>query len=30
MSVKDVFDPHWLLNPCKVFPIAASESRRAG
>jgi glycolate oxidase len=30
MSVKDVFDPRWLLNPCKVFPIAASESRRAG
>jgi glycolate oxidase len=28
MSVKDVFDPHWLLNPCKVFPIAASDSRR--
>jgi glycolate oxidase len=29
MSVKDVFDPLWLLNPCKVFPIAASDSRRA-
>ena len=30
MRVKDVFDPKWLLNPAKVFPLAASESRRAG
>ncbi|MCL4109689.1 UNVERIFIED_CONTAM: hypothetical protein GTU68_018416 [Idotea baltica] len=29
MAVKDVFDPTWLLNPAKVFPLAASESRRA-
>ncbi len=28
MAVKDVFDPKWLLNPAKVFPLAASESRR--
>ncbi|MFQ5567266.1 MAG: FAD-linked oxidase C-terminal domain-containing protein [Paracoccaceae bacterium] len=30
MDVKDVFDPGWLLNPAKVFPLAASKSRRAG
>ena len=30
MRVKDVFDPHWLLNPAKVFPLAASAARRAG
>ncbi|MCR8549066.1 FAD-binding protein [Salipiger sp. P9] len=29
MAVKDVFDPQWLLNPAKVFPLAASETRRA-
>jgi len=29
MAVKDVFDPRWLLNPAKVFPLAASEARRA-
>ncbi|MBQ0804427.1 MULTISPECIES: FAD-linked oxidase C-terminal domain-containing protein [unclassified Sulfitobacter] len=29
MAVKDVFDPAWLLNPAKVFPLDASESRRA-
>ncbi len=29
MAVKDVFDPAWLLNPAKVFPLAASESRRS-
>lgn len=29
MRVKDVFDPRWLLNPAKVFPLAASEGRRA-
>lgn len=28
MRVKDVFDPQWLLNPAKVFPLAASASRR--
>ncbi|SLN36471.1 FAD-linked oxidase C-terminal domain-containing protein [Roseisalinus antarcticus] len=28
MAVKDVFDPAWLLNPAKVFPLAASETRR--
>ncbi|MEM8980547.1 MAG: FAD-linked oxidase C-terminal domain-containing protein [Pseudomonadota bacterium] len=28
MWVKDVFDPNWLLNPAKVFPLATSESRR--
>ena len=29
MQVKDVFDPKWLLNPAKVFPLASSASRRA-
>ncbi len=29
MAVKDVFDPTWLLNPAKVFPLEASASRRA-
>ena len=28
MAVKDVFDPGWLLNPAKVFPLDASEARR--
>ncbi len=28
MAVKDVFDPEWLLNPAKVFPLAASEAHR--
>lgn len=28
LRVKDVFDPRWLLNPAKVFPLASSESRR--
>ncbi|UWR03074.1 FAD-binding protein [Ruegeria conchae] len=28
MAVKDVFDPNWLLNPAKVFPLAASAGRR--
>ncbi len=27
--VKDVFDPKWLLNPAKVFPLDITESRRA-
>jgi len=30
MKVKDVFDPKWLLNPAKVFPLSATETRRAG
>ena len=29
MDVKDVFDPKWLLNPAKVFPLDASDPRRA-
>lgn len=29
LRVKDVFDPRWLLNPSKVFPLAVTESRRA-
>ena len=29
MNVKDVFDPKWLLNPAKVFPLAITASRRA-
>ena len=29
LLVKDVFDPHWLLNAAKVFPLAVSEDRRA-
>ena len=29
MRVKDVFDPRWLLNPAKVFPLASTEARRA-
>lgn len=28
MAVKDVFDPAWLLNPAKVFPLELSEARR--
>ncbi len=28
MAVKDVFDPAWLLNPAKVFPLHSSEERR--
>ena len=30
MRVKDVFDPKWLLNPAKVFPMDSSHSRRHG
>lgn len=30
LRVKDVFDPKWLLNPAKVFPLDATASRRAG
>jgi glycolate oxidase len=29
MRVKDVFDPQWLLNPAKVFPLISSATRRA-
>lgn len=29
MQVKDVFDPGWLLNPAKVFPLEASAPYRA-
>ncbi|RFU14056.1 FAD-binding protein [Rhodobacteraceae bacterium W635] len=28
MRVKDVFDPEWLLNPAKVFPLSASQAHR--
>ncbi|SHI46822.1 glycolate oxidase [Shimia gijangensis] len=28
MAVKDIFDPKWLLNPAKVFPLASSDTRR--
>ena len=28
MDVKDVFDPKWLLNPAKVFPLDVSDARR--
>jgi len=28
MDVKDVFDPNWMFNPAKVFPLAVSEGRR--
>ena len=30
MRVKDVFDPGWLLNAAKVFPLGVSAGRRAG
>ena len=29
MVVKDVFDPRWMFNPAKVFPLKISETRRA-
>ena len=29
MRVKDVFDPNWLLNPAKVFPLDITRERRA-
>ncbi|MFN3575685.1 MAG: FAD-linked oxidase C-terminal domain-containing protein [Tabrizicola sp.] len=29
MRIKDVFDPKWLLNPAKVFPLETSAGRRA-
>ncbi|MBE1283731.1 MAG: FAD-binding protein [Rhodobacteraceae bacterium] len=28
LHVKDVFDPNWLLNPAKVFPLSVTETRR--
>ena len=28
LAVKDVFDPAWLLNPAKVFPLDITEGRR--
>ncbi|WP_027257415.1 FAD-linked oxidase C-terminal domain-containing protein [Leisingera aquimarina] len=28
LKVKDVFDPKWLLNPAKVFPLSATQDRR--
>ncbi|GAA3866716.1 FAD-linked oxidase C-terminal domain-containing protein [Celeribacter arenosi] len=28
MRVKDAFDPMWMLNPAKVFPLTASAERR--
>lgn len=30
LRVKDVFDPGWLLNPSKVFPLGITEGRRLG
>ncbi len=29
LAVKDVFDPSWLLNPAKVFPLSVTRNRRA-
>ena len=29
MDVKDVFDPDWMFNPAKVFPLSVSQDRRA-
>ena len=28
MDVKDVFDPGWMFNPAKVFPLEISAGRR--
>jgi glycolate oxidase len=28
LRIKDVFDPKWLLNAAKVFPLAVTASRR--
>lgn len=28
MEIKDVFDPGWLLNPAKVFPLELSQPHR--
>jgi glycolate oxidase len=30
MRVKSVFDPDWLLNPGKVFPLKAQEAHLTG
>ena len=30
MRIKTVFDPKWLLNPAKVFPLDGREARSAG
>jgi glycolate oxidase len=30
LRVKDVFDPSWLLNPAKVFPLHVTAPRREG
>ena len=27
MAVKDIFDPKWLLNPAKVFPLNVSDAK---
>ena len=29
MAVKDIFDPKWLLNPAKVFPLNVSDAKRS-
>jgi glycolate oxidase len=29
LRVKDVFDPRWLLNAAKVFPLSTTEDRRS-
>ena len=29
MAVKDIFDPKWLLNPAKVFPLDVSDAKRS-
>jgi glycolate oxidase len=29
MRIKTVFDPKWLLNPAKVFPLHGREAARA-
>ena len=29
MRIKTVFDPQWLLNPAKVFPLEVSAAREA-
>ncbi len=29
LRVKDVFDPKWLLNPAKVFPLSVTAARRS-
>ncbi|MGQ3673198.1 FAD-binding oxidoreductase [Xanthobacter sp. TB0136] len=28
MEIKDIFDPHWLLNAAKVFPLETSRPHR--